>query len=830
MKAFKVGRDMAVTPGKVVFENDILQLLQYAPATEQVHQTPILFIPPWINKYYILDLNAQKSMVKWMTEQGFTVFLISWVNPDERHRDHTWESYLVEGAMTAIEKVLEETGEKTLNLSAYCIGGTLTATMLAIMAKTGDKRVKSCTFFTALTDFEDAGDLQVFVDENTLDVVDDQMDKGFLPAEAMATTFNMLRSTDLIWNYVVSNYYLGKEPFPFDLLYWNADSVAMPAKLHHYYLQRFYNDNAFSRGDLRMLNVDVTISDIKVPVYAMASKEDHIAPAAAVYRGVRMMTGARERRFVLAGSGHIAGVINPPELKKYQHWVDGDFSEGELTGWMETAEERPGSWWPDWAAWLAKKSGKMVPAREPGAVLGVVEDAPGSFVKKRFDERWGAAPPAPALKVGIGRNRLAPLGAGRGDRLAGLHHHGHPLRRPGMRRPEAHRPADRGGGDALREEARAPHRVVAGFLGDVGAQHVGLEFIGLGIGLAADRRAQRHGIAHGLIRGVAVRIGPGIRLPGLGEGRDHAQHQGARQTLLLLLFQVAGDVMRRLMAENEGHFVVVAELGQQGQGHPDFGPPVRPFALVRIRRKARIAGHADAEIAVIRARLRMLRPAEAFGHRLHPRDDLRHGRESLLRSVGRHGGLGRGLRLPDETRGRGQFGGRGLFDRVGRAAGPEEEGEAQRGPSENHLTTPFRSNFMNETLIARHGKAKRRRGAVRRPEKRKGGLAPALPAILDYFTWHTPGARPAHANHPPIRRRSAPRRPRPGTAPPPAPPCSPCRRSSPPGGRRGPSRPPPRKRRGRRSRWSRPSPSHSRHGAAQAGPRPAPSSANGRWR
>ena len=386
MKAFKVGRDMAVTPGKVVFENDILQLLQYAPATEQVHQTPILFIPPWINKYYILDLNAQKSMVKWMTEQGFTVFLISWVNPDERHRDHTWESYLVEGAMTAIDKVLEETGEKTLNLSAYCIGGTLTATMLAIMAKTGDKRVKSCTFFTALTDFEDAGDLQVFVDENTLEVVDDQMDKGFLPAEAMATTFNMLRSTDLIWNYVVSNYYLGKEPFPFDLLYWNADSVAMPAKLHHYYLERFYNDNAFSRGELRMLNVDVTISDIKVPVYAMASKEDHIAPAAAVYRGVRMMTGARERRFVLAGSGHIAGVINPPELKKYQHWVDGDFSEGELTGWLETAEERPGSWWPDWAAWLAKKSGKMVPAREPGAVLGVVEDAPGSFVKKRFDE------------------------------------------------------------------------------------------------------------------------------------------------------------------------------------------------------------------------------------------------------------------------------------------------------------------------------------------------------------------------------------------------------------------------------------------------------------
>lgn len=386
MNAFKVGRDMAITPGKVVFENDILQLLQYAPTTEKVHATPILFIPPWINKYYILDLNKQKSMVKWMTAQGFTVFLISWVNPDARHKDHTWESYLEHGAMAAIDKALEETGEKSVNLAAYCIGGTLTATMLAMMAKTGDKRVKSATFFTALTDFVDAGDLQVFVDENTLHAVDDQMVKGYLPAEAMATTFNMLRSTDLIWNYVVSNYYLGKDPFPFDLLYWNADSVAMPAKLHHYYLQRFYNDNAFSKGELLMMNVQIAISDIKVPVYAMASKEDHIAPAASVYRGVRMMTGAKDRRFVLAGSGHIAGVINPPEMGKYQHWVDGDFSEAEVAGWLGTAEERPGSWWPDWSAWLAKRSGRMLAAREPGAVLGVLEDAPGSFVKKRFDE------------------------------------------------------------------------------------------------------------------------------------------------------------------------------------------------------------------------------------------------------------------------------------------------------------------------------------------------------------------------------------------------------------------------------------------------------------
>ena len=364
MDAFKVGRDMAVTDGQVVFQNEVMQLIQYAPTTEQVHATPVLFMPPWINKYYILDLNTQKSMVKWMTEQGFTVFLISWVNPDERQKDETWDSYLEKGALTAIDKVLEETGQKTLNLTAYCIGGTLAATMLAYMKKTGDKRVKSCTFFTALTDFEDAGDLQVFVDENTLRVVDEQMSKGYLPAESMATTFNMLRASDLIWNYVVSNYYLGKEPFPFDLLYWNADSTAMPAKVHHYYLEKFYHGNALAKGDLRVLNMPVALSDVSVPVYHVASKEDHIAPAAAVYRGARLMTGVKEMRFVVAGSGHIAGVVNPPAMKKYQHWVEGDMDAEDVAGYLATAEERPGSWWPDWAAWLAKKSGRMVAARE----------------------------------------------------------------------------------------------------------------------------------------------------------------------------------------------------------------------------------------------------------------------------------------------------------------------------------------------------------------------------------------------------------------------------------------------------------------------------------
>ncbi|MEO0680557.1 MAG: class I poly(R)-hydroxyalkanoic acid synthase [Pseudomonadota bacterium] len=383
---FEVGRDMATTPGKVVFENNVMQLIQYAPATDEVHEIPLLFIPPWINKYYILDLNAEKSLVKWLTEQGFTVFIISWVNPSEAQKDETWESYLLTGASQAIDKVLEETGQKTVNLAAYCIGGTLTATMLSMMAQQKDRRANSVTFFTALVDFEDAGDLQVFVDEETLKIVDEQMEKGYLPATAMANAFNMLRASDLIWNYVVNNYYLGKEPFPFDLLYWNSDSTAMPAKVHHYYLERFYNENRFAAGELRLMNCMVAPTDISVPVYHIATKEDHIAPAAAVYRGARLMSGAPEMRFVLAGSGHIAGVVNPPSMGKYQHWINEDLSPEGLPDWLEQADERPGSWWPDWSAWLAARSGGMIDAREPGVVLGALEDAPGSFVKRRFDE------------------------------------------------------------------------------------------------------------------------------------------------------------------------------------------------------------------------------------------------------------------------------------------------------------------------------------------------------------------------------------------------------------------------------------------------------------
>ena len=386
MDAFEVGRDMAVTPGKVVFQNEIFQLIQYEPTTEKVHETPILFIPPWINKYYVLDLNKKKSMIQWLVSRGHTVFMVSWVNPDERHGGETWGSYLEKGASTAIDKVLEETGAKATNLASYCIGGTLAGTLLAKLSKSKDKRVKSTTFFTAQLDFEDAGELQAFVDEATLKLVDKSSKKGYLPANAMAMAFNTLRSNDLVWSYVVANYLLGKEPFPFDLLYWNSDSTCMPAKVHRFYLEQFYHNNAFARGKLDVDGDVLGISDIKGKVYHVATVEDHIAPAASVYRGARMMEKA-DVTFVLAGSGHIAGVVNPANSGKYQYWVNTDLSPDDLAEWKQAAEITDGSWWPHWDKWLGRQSAKKVAARTPGKKLKPIEDAPGAYVKVRFDER-----------------------------------------------------------------------------------------------------------------------------------------------------------------------------------------------------------------------------------------------------------------------------------------------------------------------------------------------------------------------------------------------------------------------------------------------------------
>ncbi len=383
MDAFEVGRNTAVSPGAVIWRSDLMELIQYAPTTEKVHAKPVLFVPPWINKYYVLDLNPKKSMVKWLVDQGHTVFMVSWINPDARQAGATWESYM-DAASEAIDRTLEETGQKSLHVASYCIGGTLMGTMLAGMGKTGDKRVASATFFTAQLDFEDAGELQIFVDDQTIGVISEEMEQGFMPADRMASAFNMLRANDLIWGYIVSNYMLGKEPFPFDLLYWNADSTAMPAKVHQFYLEQFYIRNAFAKNELRVRGDLVRLSDIRGPVYHVATKEDHIAPAASVYRGANEISRA-DVRFVLSGSGHIAGVVNPPVLGKYQFWSNPNMEAGTLDAWLQGATESAGSWWTDWDAWLKTRSGRLVAARVPGARLGALEPAPGSYVRVRFD-------------------------------------------------------------------------------------------------------------------------------------------------------------------------------------------------------------------------------------------------------------------------------------------------------------------------------------------------------------------------------------------------------------------------------------------------------------
>jgi polyhydroxyalkanoate synthase subunit PhaC len=385
MDAFEVGRNTAVSPGSVIWQNDILQLIQYAPTTETVAAKPVLFVPPWINKFYVLDLNPKKSMVHWLVNQGYTVFMISWVNPDARHKDKTWESYMRDGASAAIDAVLKETGQESLNLASYCVGGTLAGTLMAHMGRTGDKRVSSATFFTAQLDFEDAGELQCLVDEQMLELIEDEKGKGYFPAEKMAAAFNMLRANDLIWGYVVNNYLLGKDPFPFDLLFWNSDSTSMPAKVHRFYLDAFYLKNRFAREGVDVGGETLKISDIEGPVYHVATKEDHIAPAHSVYRGAKEMKKA-DVRFVLSGSGHIAGVVNPPALGKYQFWTNMDMGAEALEDWMRKAEETPGSWWPDWDAWLKARSGDPVPARTPATVHAEIEPAPGSYVKVRFDK------------------------------------------------------------------------------------------------------------------------------------------------------------------------------------------------------------------------------------------------------------------------------------------------------------------------------------------------------------------------------------------------------------------------------------------------------------
>ncbi len=377
--AFEVGRDLAISPGKVVFQNDLIQLIQYSPTTEEVYERPLIMAPPWINKYYILDLKPEKSFVKYAVDQGFTVFMISWVNPDETLSQKTFEDYMQEGILAAVEAVNRQLGLHHVNMLGYCVGGTLLASTLAYAAAKGDDRIASSSFLTAQVDFSEAGDLLVFIDDTQLKSLEEMMaEQGYLDGSRMAAVFNMLRPRDLIWPYVVNNYLLGKKPFPFDLLFWNADSTRLPAANHAFYLREFYHENRLGKGEMELGGVTLDVSKVKIPIYELFTREDHIAPALSVYRGSKLFGGPV--RHVMAGSGHIAGVVNPPAKKKYQYWSGAPAETFEA--WIEQATETQGSWWPDWANWLAERSGEKVPARDPAAgPLKPIEDAPGSFVK-----------------------------------------------------------------------------------------------------------------------------------------------------------------------------------------------------------------------------------------------------------------------------------------------------------------------------------------------------------------------------------------------------------------------------------------------------------------
>ncbi|HWD66476.1 MAG TPA: class I poly(R)-hydroxyalkanoic acid synthase [Caulobacteraceae bacterium] len=378
---FVVGENVATAPGKVIFQNEIIQVLQYSPTTESVFETPLLIFPPWINKFYILDLRPENSMIRWLTAQGLTVFVTSWVNPDSHLADKTFEDYLNEGIYAAIEVATRQAGTGNVNTVGYCIGGTLLSCALAHMAARGDKRVASATFFAAQQDFSEAGDLLIFSNEEWLRELERRMDEGggVLSGQTMADTFNALRANDLIWSFFVSNYLMGKAPRPFDLLFWNSDQTRMPRALHLFYLRKFYQENALARGELDLAGEHLDLAKVKTPIYVQSSKEDHIAPARSVYKGARLFGG--KTTFTLAGSGHIAGVINAPAAHKYQHWINPDLPTS-FEAWFAGAEQHPGSWWPHWAAWLGERSGDKIAARDPAkGVYPPLEDAPGSFVK-----------------------------------------------------------------------------------------------------------------------------------------------------------------------------------------------------------------------------------------------------------------------------------------------------------------------------------------------------------------------------------------------------------------------------------------------------------------
>ncbi|MGB0669872.1 MAG: PHA/PHB synthase family protein [Rhodospirillales bacterium] len=384
--AFELGKNIATTPGQVVFQNDMMQLIQYTPTTEEVKKRPLLFVPPWINKFYILDLQAKNSIIKWAVDQGRTVFVISWVNPGADLAHKGFEDYMLEGPVAALDAIWKQTAEGEVDIAAYCIGGTLTACTLAWLAARGEgDRVASATFFTTMTDFSDPGELQVFIDDEQIGLIEKHMEKtGYLDGSQMATVFSMMRANDLIWSFVVNNYLMGRSPLPFDLLYWNGDSTRMPRMMHSFYLRRMYERNDLIKpGAIELAGTPIDLSKIKTPCYLLSTREDHIAPWTSTYAATQIYSGPVT--FVLAGSGHIAGVINPPSKVKYGYWTNSKKPK-DPEAWLQGATEHEGSWWPHWDAWLTKlKGGKeMVPARDPEkGPLAAIEPAPGSFVKVR---------------------------------------------------------------------------------------------------------------------------------------------------------------------------------------------------------------------------------------------------------------------------------------------------------------------------------------------------------------------------------------------------------------------------------------------------------------
>lgn len=385
LEHFKLGENIATTPGKVVFQNEIFQLIQYTPTTEKVAKTPMLICPPWINKFYILDLQPKNSFIKWLVEQGRTVFVISWVNPGTELKNKTFEHYIREGLFEALDAIKEATGEEKVDTIGYCIGGTMLSMALSLMAKKGDKRINSATFFTAQADFTEAGDLLLFVDDAQLDAIEKQMDAagGVLEGRAMATTFNMLRSNDLIWSFMIDNYMKGKDPAKFDLLFWNSDATRMPKGVHLFYLREFYQHNRLAEGEMKMDGETLELGAVDIPIFMQAGETDHIAPYRSIYRTAQLYAskGNDKVQYMLAGSGHIAGVVNHPDKHKYHHSVNVALPKS-VEAWQEKAERHAGSWWPYWIEWLSEVSRGETDARQPGdGGLAIIEDAPGSYVK-----------------------------------------------------------------------------------------------------------------------------------------------------------------------------------------------------------------------------------------------------------------------------------------------------------------------------------------------------------------------------------------------------------------------------------------------------------------